>query len=191
LDRIVLEGRDLDASQVLFVAQDSRRATRANTNCIWDAAAAVANSARAAENRATAFAVANGGKSPGTGRILSQRFFSSTFAAVPRYTVTRKAAPMPDYPYYLSIVPLLPTANPEPAPRLERALASIAFQHRLPHEVIVVDVGAPITHDRLLAAGPASLGDRLKIILAEKREGFVGFRAVKQSSRRHAQRDVA
>jgi GT2 family glycosyltransferase len=84
---------------------------------------------------------------------------------------------MPD-PLDLSIV--LPTCNR--ADLLERALAAIAFTTGCRHEVIVVD-GASTDHTpTVLERARYSLGDRLKVIREERREGFVraankGFRA--------------
>jgi GT2 family glycosyltransferase len=81
---------------------------------------------------------------------------------------------MPD----LSIV--LPTCNR--APLLERALASIWGGLRLDYQVIVVD-GASTDHTpHVLEHARQTMGERLKVIREETREGFVkgvnkGFRA--------------
>jgi GT2 family glycosyltransferase len=80
--------------------------------------------------------------------------------------------------YDLSIV--LPTCNR--ADLLERALAAITFTTGCRHEIIVVD-GASTDHTpAVLDRAKGSLGDRLKVIREDKREGFVkaankGFRA--------------
>lgn len=77
----------------------------------------------------------------------------------------------------LSIV--LPTCNR--ADLLERALAAITFTTGCRHEIIVVD-GASTDHTpTVLERAKSSLGERLKIIREETREGFVkaankGFR---------------
>ena len=86
---------------------------------------------------------------------------------------------MPDdqSPFDLSIV--LPTCNR--AGLLERAIASIAFHTGCRHEIIVVD-GASADHtSQVLDRAKSSLGDRLKVIREEKREGFV--RAVNKGLR--------
>jgi GT2 family glycosyltransferase len=78
----------------------------------------------------------------------------------------------------LSIV--LPTCDR--ADLLERALAAITFTTGCRHEIIVVD-GASTDHTpQVLERAKTSLGERLKVIREEKREGFVkaankGFRA--------------
>lgn len=78
----------------------------------------------------------------------------------------------------LSIV--LPTCNR--ADLLERALAAITFTTGCRHEIIVVD-GASTDHTpTVLERSKSSLGDRLKVIREDNREGFVkaankGFRA--------------
>jgi GT2 family glycosyltransferase len=90
---------------------------------------------------------------------------------------------MPD-PYDLSIV--LPTCNR--AGLLERALASIAFHTGCRHEIIVVD-GASSDHtNEVLNRAKHSLGDRLKVIREEKREGFV--RAVNRGLRTASGRNL-
>jgi GT2 family glycosyltransferase len=77
----------------------------------------------------------------------------------------------------LSIV--LPTCNR--ADLLERALAAITFTTGCRHEIIVVD-GASTDHTpTVLERAKTSLGERLKVIREETREGFVkaankGFR---------------
>jgi GT2 family glycosyltransferase len=81
-------------------------------------------------------------------------------------------------PFDLSIV--LPTCNR--ADLLERALAAIEFTTGCRHEIIVVD-GASTDHTpTVLERSKRSLGERLKVIREEQREGFVkaanrGFRA--------------
>jgi GT2 family glycosyltransferase len=81
-------------------------------------------------------------------------------------------------PFDLSIV--LPTCNR--ADLLERTLAAITFTTGCRHEIIVVD-GASTDHTpSVLDRAKGSLGDRLKVIREETREGFVkaankGFRA--------------
>lgn len=78
----------------------------------------------------------------------------------------------------LSII--LPTCNR--AWLLEKALAALANSVRCSHEIIVVD-GASNDHtSHVLNHASRAMGDRLKIIREEKREGFVkatnrGFRA--------------
>jgi GT2 family glycosyltransferase len=90
---------------------------------------------------------------------------------------------MPDL-FDLSIV--LPTCDR--APLLERALASIAFHTGCRHEIIVVD-GASRDHTtQVLDRAKHSLGDRLKVIREDKREGFV--RAVNKGLRVATGRNV-
>jgi GT2 family glycosyltransferase len=78
----------------------------------------------------------------------------------------------------LSII--LPTCNR--ASLLEKALAALSHSVRCSHEVIVVD-GASNDHTmHVLNHASRAMGDRLRIIREEKREGFVkatnkGFRA--------------
>src|SRR4051812_36554975 len=80
-------------------------------------------------------------------------------------------------PLDLSIV--LPTCNR--ADLLERALAAITFTTGCRHEIIVVD-GASTDHTpNVLERAKSSLGERLKVIREDNREGFVkaankGFR---------------
>jgi GT2 family glycosyltransferase len=77
----------------------------------------------------------------------------------------------------LSIV--LPTCNR--AFLLERALAAIEFNTRATHEIIVVDgASTDQTHD-VLERTRRFMGDRLKVIHEEQREGFV--RAVNKGLR--------
>lgn len=80
--------------------------------------------------------------------------------------------------YDLSIV--LPTCDR--APLLERALAAITFTTGCRHEIVVVDGASTDDTPRVLERAKSSLGDRLKVIREEQREGFVkaankGFRA--------------
>jgi len=77
----------------------------------------------------------------------------------------------------LSIV--LPTCNR--AGLLERALSAITATTRCRHEVIVVDGASTDYTSHVLDRARHSLGDRLKIIREEKREGFV--RAVNKGLR--------
>jgi GT2 family glycosyltransferase len=85
----------------------------------------------------------------------------------------------------LSIV--LPTCNR--ADLLERALASVAFHTGCRHEVIVVD-GASTDHTpHVLERAKYSLGDRLKVVREETREGFV--RAVNKGMRLATGRNLA
>ena len=77
----------------------------------------------------------------------------------------------------LSIV--LPTCNR--AGLLERALGAIAANTRCRHEVIVVDGASTDYTPHVLDRARQSMGDRLKIIREEKREGFV--RAVNKGLR--------
>src|SRR5438105_1322954 len=80
-------------------------------------------------------------------------------------------------PPELSIV--LPTCNR--AFLLERALAAIEFNTRASHEIIVVDgASTDQTHDVLERTG-RFMGERLKVIHEEQREGFV--RAVNKGLR--------
>jgi GT2 family glycosyltransferase len=80
----------------------------------------------------------------------------------------------------LSII--LPTCNR--AALLERALASIAGGTRCACEIVVVD-GASTDHTQeVLAHASSELGDRLRVIREDRREGFVraankGFRAAR------------
>ncbi|HYE19160.1 MAG TPA: glycosyltransferase [Tepidisphaeraceae bacterium] len=83
---------------------------------------------------------------------------------------------MPD----LSII--LPTCDR--APLLERALAAIEQTVRRPHEVIVVDGASSDGTANVLARAKAWMGDRLRVIREDRREGFVraanmGFRAAR------------
>ncbi|HSI37164.1 MAG: glycosyltransferase family 2 protein [Phycisphaerae bacterium] len=83
---------------------------------------------------------------------------------------------MPD----LSII--LPTCDR--APLLERALAAIEQTVRRPHEVVVVDGASSDGTADVLARAKAWMGDRLRVIREERREGFVraankGFRAAR------------
>ena len=91
---------------------------------------------------------------------------------------------MSDSPYDLSVV--LPTCNR--APLLERALASIAFHTGCRHEIIVVDGGSTDHTQDVLNRARHSLGERLKVIREEKREGFV--RAVNKGLRSAVGRNV-
>lgn len=77
----------------------------------------------------------------------------------------------------LSIV--LPTCNR--AGLLDRALASIAANTRCRHEIIVIDGASTDYTPNVLDRARQSLGERLKVIREEKREGFV--RAVNKGLR--------
>jgi GT2 family glycosyltransferase len=90
---------------------------------------------------------------------------------------------MPE-PYDLSIV--LPTCDR--APLLERALASIEFHTGCRHEIIVVDGASTDYTADVLNRAKHSLGDRLKVIREEKREGFV--RAVNKGLRAASGRNL-
>jgi len=81
---------------------------------------------------------------------------------------------MPD----LSII--LPTCNRSGL--LERAIAAIDAGTRTSHEIIVVDGASTDSTARVLAEAAHDMGDRLRVIHEDKREGFVraankGFRA--------------
>jgi GT2 family glycosyltransferase len=83
----------------------------------------------------------------------------------------------PQDPFDLSVV--LPTCNR--AALLERAIASVAFHTGCRHEIIVVD-GASTDHTaQVIERAKSSLGDRLKVIREDRREGFV--RAVNKGLR--------
>lgn len=84
----------------------------------------------------------------------------------------------------LSIV--LPTCNR--AGLLERALGAIAANTRCRHEVIVVDGASTDYTPHVLDRARASMGDRLKIIREDKREGFV--RAVNKGLRAASGRNL-
>jgi GT2 family glycosyltransferase len=86
--------------------------------------------------------------------------------------------------YDLSVV--LPTCNR--APLLERALASIAFHTGCRHEIIVVDGASTDQTPDVINRAKSSLGDRLKVIREEKREGFV--RAVNKGLRMASGRNL-
>src|SRR4051794_26695646 len=78
----------------------------------------------------------------------------------------------------LSIV--LPTCNR--APLLEKALAALEAGVRCSHEIIVVDGASNDATQDVLADASRSMGDRLRVIREDQREGFVkatnrGFRA--------------
>jgi GT2 family glycosyltransferase len=78
----------------------------------------------------------------------------------------------------LSIV--LPTCNR--APLLEKTLAAIEAAVRCSHEIIVVDGASADGTQDLLAHAYRAMGDRLRVIRENQREGFVkaankGFRA--------------
>ncbi len=80
----------------------------------------------------------------------------------------------------LSIV--LPTCNR--AALLEKSLAAIARDTRCAYEIVVVDGASTDETPRVLAEAGETLGERLRVIREEKREGFVkatnkGFRAAR------------
>jgi GT2 family glycosyltransferase len=87
-------------------------------------------------------------------------------------------------PFDLSVI--LPTCDR--APLLERALAAVTFNTGCRHEIIVVD-GASTDHTpQVCERAKHSLGDRLKVIREEKREGFV--RAVNKGLRAATGRNI-
>jgi GT2 family glycosyltransferase len=69
----------------------------------------------------------------------------------------------------LSII--LPTCNR--ARLLEKALAAIEAQTACSHEIIVVDGASSDDTQHVLAEARHDIGDRLRVITEEKREGFV------------------